>query len=405
MEMADDVTEQDKAATVSKVEVACAAAVSWVIAAKVKTTITASIVIAIMFAVVVTGEAATVTPKPPSSSLQCKVSVVYVVDRSARTVFVIATDKNQVVATIPVGLIPMRIAVTPDGTRAYVNTVVDGGFSNCSVSVIDTVTNSVLTTIPLVDGNERCFGGLAISPDGTRVYVVNLLPDVFPPRDRRNVAMISTIDTVTNQVMFTVPVGTPAGAQGAGAGTPYRMVLHPDGTRAYIGGNFYTLVVFDTVRQLMIDTMGWRTGFIVDSMAITPDGTQIYVGGIGAIVVFNTTINQFKTLIPLPSTFTPSVAVSPDGKRVYVTSYNPGSFVTVIDTTTNLALEHIPIERTVDRALGVVVSVDGTQVYVTDGGRHIIFVIDAATNEIVGDIIFDESTSLSGAMAAAWIPC
>jgi hypothetical protein len=67
MEMAYDVTDQDKAATVPKMEVMCAAAVSWVIAARVKTTIAVSISMAIMFAVVITREVAAVMPKSPPS--------------------------------------------------------------------------------------------------------------------------------------------------------------------------------------------------------------------------------------------------------------------------------------------------------------------------------------------------
>jgi YVTN family beta-propeller protein len=391
MEMADNVTDQDKATTVPKVEAACADAVSLMInVVKVNTTIAISISMAILFAVVVTGEVAIVTSKSPSSSLQCKVSVVYVASQIDETVFVIATDKNQVVATMPVERFPWTVAVTPDGTRAYVTNWISN-----MVSIIDTVNNSVLTTIPLVNG--RAPRGMAISPDGTRVYVAHLLNVPNPMQ----IGMLSTIDTVTNQVISTVQLNV-------FPGVPYSIVLHPDGTRAYLAGFVPGIVVFDTVKQLVIDVV--PVGPRMLGMAIIPDGTQLYLtpediyyGHKDGVTVVDTTTDQVKTFIPIPSNLSDSVAVSPDGKRAYTVSYAPMSVVTVIDTSTNLALEHIPIPNA--GIPGVVISVDGTKAYVVDGD-HTVFVIDAATNKVIGDIVLVGTFHLSAtAIAAAWIPC
>ena len=48
------------------------------------------------------------------------------------------------VATIPVGCQPTGVVVTPDGTRAYVTNSLDN-----TVSVIDTATNTVVATLPV----------------------------------------------------------------------------------------------------------------------------------------------------------------------------------------------------------------------------------------------------------------
>ena len=53
------------------------------------------------------------------------------------------TATNTLVATIPVGTIPFAVAVTPDGTHVYVT---NDGSNN--VSVIGTATNAVVKTIP-----------------------------------------------------------------------------------------------------------------------------------------------------------------------------------------------------------------------------------------------------------------
>src|SRR5260370_42277215 len=44
----------------------------------------------------------------------------YVTNEAANTVSVIDTTTNAVIATIPVGLLPFGVAVTPDGSKVYV---------------------------------------------------------------------------------------------------------------------------------------------------------------------------------------------------------------------------------------------------------------------------------------------
>jgi YVTN family beta-propeller protein len=84
-------------------------------------------------------------------------------------------------------LVPIGVAITPDGTRAYVANAFDH-----TVSVIDTSTNPVITTIPVGAFPD----GVAITPDGTRAYVTIEGPNT-----------VSVIDTATNTVIATIPVG------------------------------------------------------------------------------------------------------------------------------------------------------------------------------------------------------
>ncbi len=60
------------------------------------------------------------------------------------TVSVINTTTNTVIATIPVGVGPELVAITPDGTRAYVPNI-----KSDTVSVINTATNTVIATVPV----------------------------------------------------------------------------------------------------------------------------------------------------------------------------------------------------------------------------------------------------------------
>ncbi len=65
--------------------------------------------------------------------------------------------------SIPVGLFPRDLAITPDGTKIFVADSDSG-----TVSVIETATQSVIDTIPL--GNAIP-SGVTITPDGRHVLV------------------------------------------------------------------------------------------------------------------------------------------------------------------------------------------------------------------------------------------
>jgi YVTN family beta-propeller protein len=96
------------------------------------------------------------------------------------------------------------VAVTPDGARVYV-----GNFLGSTVSVIDTATNGVIKTVTVGQSPE----GVAVTPDGTRVYVANF-----------NGSSVSVIATADNTLAATVTVGAkPAG-----------VAVTPDGAHVYV---------------------------------------------------------------------------------------------------------------------------------------------------------------------------
>jgi YVTN family beta-propeller protein len=84
------------------------------------------------------------------------------------------------------------VAVNPAGTRLYVTNFF---LEDNTVSVIDTTTNTVLTTVAV--GRDPL--GVAVNPAGTRVYVANQTDDGFGD--------VSVIDTASNTVVATVGVG------------------------------------------------------------------------------------------------------------------------------------------------------------------------------------------------------
>src|SRR5215469_14133800 len=135
----------------------------------------------------------------------------------AKNVTVIDTATNKVVTTIGVGLAPSGVAVTPDGKKAYVaNRAVSG-----TVSVIDTATNAVSATIAV--GSNPV--GVAVKPDGSKVYVAN-----------RGNGTVSVINTATNAVSATIEVGL----------APFGVAVTPDGSTVYVTNLNNTVSVIAT---------------------------------------------------------------------------------------------------------------------------------------------------------------
>jgi YVTN family beta-propeller protein len=83
------------------------------------------------------------------------------------------------------GTNPVCVAINPAGTRAYVSNFGYTGNGN-TVGVVDLGTHSLITTIPAGSGPE----GVAVTPDGTKVFVVNKFSN-----------NVMVIDATTNKVV------------------------------------------------------------------------------------------------------------------------------------------------------------------------------------------------------------
>src|ERR1035437_6295132 len=226
----------------------------------------------------------------------------YISNLGSNTVSVIDTANNIVTATVNVGIDPLGIAVTPDGSKVYVTDFVN-------VSVINTTTNTVTATVAM--GAEPY--GVAVSPDGTKVYVTN---------EGNNT--ISVINTTTNTVTATVNVGS----------FPIGVAVSPDGTKVYVanqGSN--TVSVINTTTNTVTATVA--VGAVPYGVAVSPDGTKVYVTNSASsnVSVINTTTDT--VIATVNGLINPSgVAVTPDGANVYVANAGDSN-VSVINTTIN----------------------------------------------------------------------
>ena len=234
--------------------------------------------------------------------------------------------------------------VNPSGAPtpyAYVANVNAG-----TVSVVDTSTNAVTTTITLptpTGGTTPEPDAVAITPDGSYAYVADYANGV-----------VDVIDTSTNAVTAPVTLPTPTGGTTPG---PDAVAITPNGSYAYVADYANGVVdVIDTSTNAVTTTIALpapnsRFTYAPDAVAITPDGSYAYVSvdiyktatgaaENGVVDVIDTSTNAVTTTITLtePAGGVPpiptAVAVTPNGCSVYVTDFD-NDIVDVIDTSSN----------------------------------------------------------------------
>jgi YVTN family beta-propeller protein len=246
--------------------------------------------------------------------------------------------------------------IPPTSTGCRVLAYVTNNSDN-TVSVIDTASNTVTATVPV--GSSPF--GVDVTPDGSRAYVVNRIG-----------SSVSVIDTATNLVVAFIPVGY----------LPYEVAISPDGLRAYVtnAGNDNVSVI-DTVTNRVISTI--RVGAWPIGIGITPNGTRAYVTNFNSnnVSVIDLTSNVVVATIPVGK-YPQDVAFTPDGTRAYVVNYG-SSNVSVINTSTNTVTATIPVGLVPEE---IEITPDGTRAYVINGGDSTVSVIRLSSNTVIATI-------------------
>jgi YVTN family beta-propeller protein len=152
----------------------------------------------------------------------------YVVNTAALTVSVVSTATETVVTNIdlgvPSGNLPNAIAISPDGSKAYVtyfNPFEPQGPSG--VVVIETASNSVVNTIDVP--NEPA--SATVTSNGKWLYVA-----------QTGGSSVAVIDTGTQAVTDTIPTSACV--------SPTGVTFSPDGAFAYVANGGTDVCVIDT---------------------------------------------------------------------------------------------------------------------------------------------------------------
>jgi YVTN family beta-propeller protein len=288
----------------------------------------------------------------------------YITQSFGNTVAVVDVATNTVVDTVTVGFTPFGVAVHPAGSHVYI-----ANSDDRSVSVIQVGTNAagshmVVATIALLDPAgvfQEGAAGLAVHPNGSRVYVANELSGT-----------VSVIDTALNTVVGTVTVGD----------GPRSVAVNPAGTRVYVVNNLaFTVSVLDTTTLEVVATVG--VGQRPVGVAVDPAGARVYVTNAMANTLTVLDAVDHALVATVPTDLSPrGVAVHPSGSHVYVAT--GAGRVVVVSTASNTVVAN-PLAAV--GLFGIAVTPSGAQVYTASQMSEAVYILDTATNTVAAQSV------------------
>ena len=276
------------------------------------------------------------------------------------------------------GLEPTAMVLGPDGSTIYVSEAAEA-----QVVAFDTGLGKVTKTFKLPDPPE----GIAISPDGKRLYVAGSSP----------AGKVHIVDVGSGKVTASVPVGH----------TPVGVALSPDGRTLYVCNRFTNDV---SVVDVGAAKETARIPVVREPVAaaVTPDGKQLFVANLiplmpadadfvaSEVSVIDTVAGKVSAAIRLPNgaESVRGICVSPDGRHAYVVSilarfqlpttqlergWINTNAVSVIDTAERKLVNTVLLDDVDNGAANpwaVACTADGKYLCVTLAGTHELSVID-----------------------------
>ena len=263
-----------------------------------------------------------------------------------------------VVASLPLGIPPTLLAISPDGSRVV-------AVSSGQLSIVRTDTNAIAATVRVAPYPT----GVAITPDGRRALVNNL-----------SSARLAVVDLVTGTLL--PPIGLVVDIHPGGFG---RIAVSSDGRTAYVTNQFkeYLAVVDLTAQNTLSPSLDMRPS----DVTLSADGGTLYVTGCkefcttGTIEALDPRTRELQrsfSVGPGPYRF----ALSPDGRRGYTTNLG-GPTLSVLDLTSGAVVATLPVGV---EPSGLAVSSDGTRVYVPNQAQKTLTIVDAVANAVVGNV-------------------
>jgi YVTN family beta-propeller protein len=233
------------------------------------------------------------------------------------------------------------------------------------ITEINSAGNVVFATAPWAHGSN---GGIAITPDGSRMYVSN-----------HDVSSVTVFDTARNVPITEIAVGQ----------NPIGLAITPDGSRAYVANqNSDNVSVIALATNSVIQTISVGAGANPIWVTISPDGSRVYVSNqvSGSVSVIATASNTVLTNIPIGSLPFHSTFAR-DGRFLWV-SVQGEDVVRVVDTTNNAVVSAVPAGP---NPRGIAFTRDGSRAYVADFFSNTVAVIDVFGRSLTGFVTVGNS--------------
>jgi len=283
-------------------------------------------------------------------------SRLYVVNSDSASLSIINTETNTVESSIslagPLGETPWEIALSPDGKKAYVT------LPNVWMVVEVDIINNIGRNYFDAKGGAA---GIVVSPDGKFAYTANY-----------HSSSVSKIDLETESTS-TLEVDH-----------PISLAINTDGTRLFVLNlDQHMLSVISAESMAKIGTV--LCGISPYGIDFSSANNRVYVANFGSanLSIVNPSTNAVEAFVMMPSGAYPNdVAVSPNGKFTFVANFGRDD-VSVVDLTTRSVIKSIPVGQD---PFAIVSSTDGKKVYVTNLSSDTVSVIDTGTLSVEATI-------------------
>jgi YVTN family beta-propeller protein len=258
-------------------------------------------------------------------------------------------------ATIPTGVMPKGVEITPDGRFAFTT---DFGVGTFHLTKIDCESRSRLKYLT---GGEGRPVEIVYSADSRFAYVTNF--------DKH---IVVKIDLKTERAVKAIPVQV----------NPKILNFTPDKKYLYVSNwSSNSVSVIDALRDSVVHTI--KVGRNPRGFAFTPNGRFCYVCNFdtksNSVSVIDCdsrmVVKEIRGLKSNPR----HVAVTPDGRHAYASLYGSGKVV-VIETDNHEVIKTISCGG---HPKTVAISKDGRFVYVANYGANRFDTISTTTNEVV----------------------
>lgn len=276
----------------------------------------------------------------------------YVPNSGDGTISVIDTGTRAVIATITTDAVAGGVAISPDGLRVYVANL-------RGLLVVDAATNKALGQLDITGGAQA----VAVSADGTTVYVSG--NSGFAAYDSATLSLINGVPTTRT----------------------INIALSPDGARAYLADPNFALFDINLNTWAPNNQWSWTDCLHPVDAAVSPNGSSLRIvcQGVGTSSTFvNVNIASLlvSAVLPLPNE-PRALSMSSDGSLAYIATPAANAVVVVDTSGTPVVLDTISVGAGPG---SLSLTKEGDQLYVSNTLDNTVSVIDTATRNVIDTI-------------------
>jgi YVTN family beta-propeller protein len=264
-------------------------------------------------------------------------------------------------------------APAPKGEyRVYVSNETSGDMTVIDSSNFEVVENVHLGKRPR---------GIHASPDGKFIYIAlsgspiggpNVDESTLPPADK-TADGIGVFDIAQNKIVKVIQGGS----------DPENFAVSADGKWIYVSNEDDEGIGFVDLSTGLLVPPTIKTGEEPEGVTLSPDGTLIYstAEADGTVSVIDTATRKLVKTFKVGRR-PRNIVFMPDGKHAYVNAENDGN-ICILDTEKNVMTGTVPLGKPgVVKPMGMVLSKDGSKLYVTTGRGKSVFVVNTADNKV-----------------------